>query len=51
MNTKWALFPAFIGAGGFVIRTIVEDNILLEELSGYDAYANRVRHRLVPGIW
>jgi protein-S-isoprenylcysteine O-methyltransferase Ste14 len=51
LGSVWALFPALIGAGGFVIRTVVEDNILLEELGGYEEYAHRVRYRLVPGIW
>lgn len=51
LGSLWALFPAFIGAVGFVIRTIVEDSILLEELEGYEEYADRVPYRLVPGIW
>lgn len=32
-------------------RTMTEDRILQAELSGYRAYASRVRWRLVPGIW
>ncbi len=35
----------------FVIRTAKEDQMLREELSGYEDYARQVRHRLIPGIW
>jgi protein-S-isoprenylcysteine O-methyltransferase Ste14 len=32
-------------------RAITEDRVLLAELPGYRQYADRVRWRLVPGIW
>ena len=32
-------------------RAITEDRVLRAELPGYDAYAGRVRWRLMPGIW
>lgn len=32
-------------------RTITEDRILKAELAGYGEYAERVRWRLIPGIW
>jgi protein-S-isoprenylcysteine O-methyltransferase Ste14 len=32
-------------------RTIIEDAMLRKELSGYEAYAARVKYRLLPGIW
>jgi protein-S-isoprenylcysteine O-methyltransferase Ste14 len=32
-------------------RTIVEDRVLKAELPGYKDYANRVRWRLLPGVW
>jgi protein-S-isoprenylcysteine O-methyltransferase Ste14 len=36
----------------FLIRRVVtEDRVLRAELPGYEAYAGRVRWRLVPGIW
>lgn len=34
-----------------VVRTALEDRTLQAELPGYAAYVERVRHRLVPGIW
>ena len=32
-------------------RTIAEDRLLRAELDGYQAYAERVRWRLLPGVW
>ena len=32
-------------------RTIVEDRTLLAELRGYPEYAQKVRWRLLPGVW
>jgi protein-S-isoprenylcysteine O-methyltransferase Ste14 len=43
-----------IGALGVPLllwRTIVEDRTLRAELPGYRDYAQRVRWRLLPGIW
>jgi len=46
-----ALIPGGVIGILFVIRTAKEDQMLGEELPGYDAYKKRVRHRLLPGIW
>jgi protein-S-isoprenylcysteine O-methyltransferase Ste14 len=35
----------------FVRRTLIEDRMLHNELPGYDAYARKVRFRVVPGIF
>jgi protein-S-isoprenylcysteine O-methyltransferase Ste14 len=32
-------------------RTVLEDRTLYEQLDGYKAYAQRVRYRILPGIW
>jgi protein-S-isoprenylcysteine O-methyltransferase Ste14 len=34
-----------------VVRTVLEDRTLLRDLPGYREYAERVRFRLVPGLW
>jgi protein-S-isoprenylcysteine O-methyltransferase Ste14 len=34
-----------------VIRTALEDKTLREELAGYAEYVQRVRYRLLPGLW
>jgi protein-S-isoprenylcysteine O-methyltransferase Ste14 len=51
LGSWWALIPGGLGALLFVVRTALEDRTLLEELDGYREYAQRVRHRLLPGVW
>jgi len=34
-----------------VLRTILEDRTLHKELDGYEAYAAKVRNRLIPFVW
>lgn len=34
-----------------VRRALFEDAFLKQHLDGYSAYAARVRHRLIPGLW
>ena len=35
----------------FVVRAALEDQTLQDELPGYAEYAEKVRYRLLPGIW
>lgn len=51
LGSWWALMPGVIIAALFVIRTALEDRMLQEELPDYKAYAQRVRYRLLPGVW
>ncbi|MHC4778248.1 MAG: methyltransferase family protein [Planctomycetota bacterium] len=47
----WAFAPAVVAALALVVRTALEDRLLRRELEGYSEYAERVRFRLVPGVW
>ena len=47
----WTLIPAGVALIIAVIRTALEDQTLREELPGYRDYAQRVRYRLIPGIY
>jgi len=51
LNSLWALVPAGMIVVLFVIRTVLEDRTLKEELEGYREYAERVRFRLLPYVW
>jgi protein-S-isoprenylcysteine O-methyltransferase Ste14 len=51
LESLWALIPGIIVIVLFMIRTALEDRYLRESLPGYREYAERVRHRLFPGIW
>lgn len=51
LSSLWALIPAVVATIITVIRTVLEDQTLQQELPGYRDYARRVRYRLVPGIY
>jgi protein-S-isoprenylcysteine O-methyltransferase Ste14 len=51
LGSVWTLIPAAVATIITVIRTVLEDQTLQEELSGYRDYAQRVRYRLIPGIY
>lgn len=51
LSSLWALIPVGLTICLIVVRTALEDGILLNELDGYQDYAQRVRYRLLPGIW
>jgi protein-S-isoprenylcysteine O-methyltransferase Ste14 len=51
LNSWWGLvfFPiALLGLAG---RVRIEERMLRRDLRGYDAYAGRVRYRLLPLVW
>ena len=51
LGAYWALVPALIAILLFAIRTWKEDSFLQKELEGYKDYTQRVRFRLIPGVW
>ncbi|MGD8569796.1 MAG: isoprenylcysteine carboxylmethyltransferase family protein [Gammaproteobacteria bacterium] len=51
LSSMWTLIPAAVALIVTVIRTVLEDQTLQDELPGYRDYARRVRYRLVPGIY
>jgi protein-S-isoprenylcysteine O-methyltransferase Ste14 len=51
MNSYWAFVPAGIGASVLVVRTVLEDRFLAEELPGYMDYTYRTRRKLLPGLF
>jgi protein-S-isoprenylcysteine O-methyltransferase Ste14 len=51
LGSAWAIIPAVASAALFVVRTYLEDQTLRQELPGYEAYAQRTRYRLLPGVW
>jgi protein-S-isoprenylcysteine O-methyltransferase Ste14 len=51
LGSVWAL-PFSAGTVLLLIlRTALEDRTLRADLPGYSEYAQRVRYRLVPGVW
>ena len=51
LGSLWALVSSAFGALVLVVRTVLEDRTLQEELEGYKEYTRRVRYRLIPGVW
>jgi protein-S-isoprenylcysteine O-methyltransferase Ste14 len=51
LDSVWTLIPATAAVVIAVVRTTLEDRTLQEELPGYRGYADRVRYRLIPGIY
>ena len=51
LGSMYSLIPAVIIVILFFIRTALEDKTLLHELPGYKEYAQKVRYRLIPGLW
>jgi protein-S-isoprenylcysteine O-methyltransferase Ste14 len=50
LSSTWTLIPAAVALIIAVIRTVLEDQTLQDELPGYRDYARRIRYRLIPGI-
>lgn len=50
-DSLWALIPGGLSAILMILRTALEDRMLKNELPGYKEYAERVRYRLIPGVW
>jgi protein-S-isoprenylcysteine O-methyltransferase Ste14 len=51
LGSFWTLIPGGLMTVLLIIRTVLEDKTLHEELEGYAAYAQKTRWRLLPGIW
>ena len=51
LGSLWTVIPAIVALIILVIRTVLEDQTLQEELPGYQDYALSVRYRLIPGVY
>ena len=51
LGSVWTLIPVVIAITIAVMRTELEDKTLQEELKGYKEYVQRVRYRLIPGLY
>jgi protein-S-isoprenylcysteine O-methyltransferase Ste14 len=51
LGSWYGLAAAFASIGILAVRAVLEERTLVDELPGYRQYAERVRYRLIPGIW
>jgi len=51
LGSFWAVLPALSLVFVIIARLRSEEQVLTEKLPGYKEYLQRVRFRLIPGIW
>lgn len=51
LGVRWSLAGLPVLVVILAVRAVLEEKTVLRRLDGYDAYAARVRYRLVPGVW
>jgi len=52
LNSLLSIIPVVVITLPILIyRTMIEDQMLRDELAGYADYAAKVRYRLIPGVW
>jgi protein-S-isoprenylcysteine O-methyltransferase Ste14 len=51
LDSYWGLAVLIPGLLALAARIVDEEKLLTAELAGYDEYVQKVRYRLVPGVW
>jgi protein-S-isoprenylcysteine O-methyltransferase Ste14 len=51
LSSWWAMIPNVVIIGLFIYRTNREDKMLKDGLDGYAEYIEKVKYKLLPGIW
>jgi protein-S-isoprenylcysteine O-methyltransferase Ste14 len=51
LGSVWALIPAGLASALLILRTRWEYQTLQAELPGYKEYTERVRYKMLPGVW
>ncbi len=51
LGSYWAMLPALGMIPIFIARIRYEEMLLKKDLTGYKAYCDEVKYRLLPGIW
>jgi protein-S-isoprenylcysteine O-methyltransferase Ste14 len=42
---------AIVPSGLLIVRILIEEQVLRQDLTGYDAYTKRIRYQLIPLLW
>jgi len=51
LGSYWAIIPFLFVVPMLFYRIKNEEEVLRRDLPGYTAYCEKVKYRLVPGIW
>ena len=50
-GSLWSIIPVSVLITLFVIRTVLEDRTLRNELKGYPEYSDKTRYKIIPFVW
>jgi len=51
LDSLWTFVPVALSFVILFLRTALEDKTLQEKLEGYQTYTQKVKYRLIPGLW
>ncbi|MGB7873734.1 MAG: isoprenylcysteine carboxylmethyltransferase family protein [Anaerolineales bacterium] len=51
LGSTWAMLPMILLPCFLAARILNEEKVLREELEGYEEYTQKVKYRLIPGLW
>lgn len=51
MNSYWSYIPVLLAVIVLILRTLMEDNYLKENLHKYEEFIRKTRWRLIPGVF
>jgi len=51
LGSYWAMLSMILLPALLVARIRHEEEVLLRELAGYEAYRQATKYRLIPGVW
>lgn len=51
LGSWWALIPALFIVPVLVMRILNEEKVLAKDLPGYIEYMQKVKYRILPGVW
>lgn len=49
--STWTIIPVSIAIVLLLVRTKLEDKVLINELSGYSEYVKKTRYKVIPLLW
>lgn len=51
LKSSWCLVVAVVRIVVLLVRTVLEDALLQQQLAGYADFAQKVRYKWVPSVW
>jgi protein-S-isoprenylcysteine O-methyltransferase Ste14 len=51
MNSLWAYIPVMLSVGALIVRTVLEEAFLNQNLTGYQEYMKKVKWRWLPNVF